>query len=85
MIKQVTLTIMILLFLVGIAFAAININTANEQQLQELTGVGPVTAEAIIEYREANDGFDNIDELMEVRGIGPRTLEQLRDQVTVAD
>lgn len=65
------------------ASSLININTADTQTLEQLSGVGPVTAQAIIEYREANGPFQEIDDLENVSRIGPRTIDKFRDQVTV--
>jgi len=65
---------------------SININTADAEALAEaLDGVGPVRAQAIVEYREANGEFSSVDELLEVSGIGAGTLESLRDRVTVGE
>ncbi|MFO7577559.1 MAG: ComEA family DNA-binding protein [Pelovirga sp.] len=66
----------------AIAFEKINLNTATVEQLTSLTGIGPVTAQKIDEYRQANR-FASIDELKNVKGIGDKTLEKLRDQLTV--
>jgi competence protein ComEA len=60
-----------------------NLNSATVQQLENLEGVGPKTAQKIIDYREANGGFKSIEELMEVPGIGPSKFEQIKDQVCV--
>ncbi len=72
-----------LLLFTGVAAAAININTANEAQLMELTGIGAVKAEAIITYREANGDFASVAELDNVDGIGAGTLESFEGQATV--
>lgn len=61
----------------------ININDATAAELETLTGVGPVTAEKIVEYREQNGGFDTAEELTEVDGIGPATFKKLSSEVTV--
>lgn len=61
----------------------LNLNTATVDQLDELDGVGPATAEGILEFREANGGFGSVDELGEVPGIGEKRLESLREQVRV--
>ena len=63
--------------------ALININTASETELEELPGVGPVTAAAIIDYRTQNGPFATVDDLIDVSGIGPSTLEQIRPFATV--
>ena len=61
----------------------VNINTATEQQLETLSGVGPVLAGAIIQYRTQHGSFHTVQDLLDVSGIGPATLEELRPQVTV--
>ncbi|HEU4448905.1 MAG TPA: ComEA family DNA-binding protein [Gaiellaceae bacterium] len=59
----------------------VSLNSATLEQLDELPGVGPVTAQQIIDYREANGAFRSVDELDAVPGIGPARLEQLRPLV----
>jgi competence protein ComEA len=62
----------------------IDLNTANESQLDSLPGVGPATAKAIVDERARRGGrFSSVDDLLNVRGIGPAKLEQLRALVTV--
>lgn len=61
----------------------VNLNSATLEQLEQLDGVGPKTAQKIIDYREAHGGFKSIEELMEVPGIGPAKFEGIKDQVTV--
>ena len=56
----------------------VNVNSASQQQLETLPGVGPSLAQRILEYRTANGAFHSIDELDEVSGIGPATLARLR-------
>ena len=56
----------------------VNINTADQELLTQLPGIGPVTAEKIIEYRKTNGNFKSIDELTEVKGIGDKTLIKLK-------
>jgi comEA protein len=63
----------------------VNINSGTSAQLQTLDGIGPAYAQRIIEYREANDGFDSIDELLNVRGIGPVRLENVRPYIILDD
>jgi competence protein ComEA len=62
----------------------IDLNTANESQLDTLPGIGPATAKAIVDERARRGGrFTSVDDLLNVRGIGPAKLEQLRPLVTV--
>ncbi|HIS79167.1 ComEA family DNA-binding protein [Anaeromassilibacillus sp. An200] len=61
----------------------VNLNTATLEQLDTLPGIGPVTAQAILDYREENGPFTSVEELEQVYGIGEKTLEKLRDSVTV--
>jgi competence protein ComEA len=59
----------------------IHLNTATIEQLDELPGVGPVTAQKIVEYREQHGAFSSVDDLDAIPGIGPARLEQLRELV----
>lgn len=61
----------------------VDINSATEEELVRLPGVGPVRAAAIVCVREERGGFGSVDDLLEVRGIGPVTLEKLRPDATV--
>jgi competence protein ComEA len=61
------------------AAGPVHLNTATVEQLDELPGVGPVTAQKIIEYREQHGAFSSIDDLDAIPGIGPARLEQLRE------
>jgi competence protein ComEA len=61
----------------------VNLNTADQTTLETLPGVGPVTATAIIGWRDEHGGFTAVDELLEVDGIGEATLEQISPHVTV--
>ena len=63
--------------------ATVNVNTADQATLETLPEVGPVTAAAIIEYRDRSGPFSSVDQLLEVSGIGPATLEAMRPFVTV--
>ncbi len=63
--------------------ALVNLNTASTAELEELPGVGPVTAQAILDWRAANGGFRNVDQLLDVDGIGEKTLASLAPLVTV--
>ena len=59
----------------------VHLNSATLEQLDTLPGIGPVTAQKILDYREAHGAFRSVDELDAVPGIGPATLADLRDLV----
>lgn len=61
----------------------IDINTASLEELQTLKGIGPVTAQRILDHRTRIGRFDSVDQLLEVKGIGAKTLEKFRDQACV--
>jgi competence protein ComEA len=61
----------------------LNLNTATLEQLDELDGIGPTTAQSILEYREEHGGFGSVEELGNVPGIGDVRLASLREQVRV--
>ena len=59
----------------------IDINSATFEEFESLPGIGPVTAERIIRYRDINGRFDIVDDIAEVHGIGDKTIEKLRDRI----
>lgn len=61
----------------------VNINTADSEQLQTLSGVGPATAQKIIDYRQSNGNFTTIEDIKNVSGIGDKTFEKLKDSITI--
>ena len=63
------------------ATGPVHLNTATLEQLDALPGVGPVTAQKILDYRQEHGAFGSVDELDAIPGIGPARLEQLRDLV----
>jgi competence protein ComEA len=65
----------------GAPSAPIQLSTATLEQLDSLPGVGPATAQKILDYRTKHGAFSSVDELDAVPGIGPKRLEQLRDLV----
>jgi competence protein ComEA len=71
-----------LLAAIQVAFAAVDINTASEAELDGLPGIGPTKAKAIVVDRQQHGPFKSVDDLKRVKGIGDKMLEKLRGQVT---
>jgi competence protein ComEA len=65
----------------GAPAGPVQLSTATLEQLDALPGVGPVTAQKILDYRQEHGAFQSVDELDAVSGIGPKRLEQLRELV----
>jgi competence ComEA-like helix-hairpin-helix protein len=61
----------------------VNLNTATSEQLQQVPGIGPVTADKILQMRKSYGAFKSVDDLRAVRGIGPKRLEKMRKYLTV--
>ena len=65
------------------AFAALNVNTATQSELEGVKGLGPEKAKAIIAYREANGNFKHLEDLDKVKGFGKASIDKLRGELTV--
>ena len=63
----------------------VNLNTATATQIASLPGIGPKTAELVVQYRTKNGPFKKIEEIMNVRGIGEKSFLRIKDRLTVAD
>lgn len=61
----------------------INLNSATEEELTELPGIGPAKAAAVVAHRTENGPFKNIEQLMDVTGIGEKSFEQLKELIRV--
>ncbi|WP_404346972.1 helix-hairpin-helix domain-containing protein [Sutcliffiella horikoshii] len=69
----------------GTSGGLVNINTASEEELTSLTGIGPSKAKAIVDYRTENGLFKKEEDIMQVTGIGQKSFEKLRNEITVAN
>ncbi len=67
------------------AMEKVNINTATIEGLSTLKYVGPKTAQAIIDYREANKGFKSPEDITQVKGVGDKTFQANKDMIVVKD
>ncbi|MEO8767111.1 MAG: helix-hairpin-helix domain-containing protein [Nitrosospira sp.] len=83
--KKSLISIVTLLTFTGIAYAAVNINTATQAELQTLKGVTAAKAKAIIDYRSKAGAFKSTDDLEKVEGVNSRTvdMQQLRKDITL--
>jgi competence protein ComEA len=70
------------LLLSASAWAAVDINTATQSELEAVKGIGPAKAKAIIEYRQKNGQFKNMDALAEVKGFGKASVAKLKGELT---
>lgn len=59
----------------------VSLNTATEEQLDELDGIGPATAQKILAWRKEHGGFGSVDDLKQISGIGPKRFEALKEKV----
>src|SRR5947199_10063766 len=81
--KRLVLLLAMLLFS-AFALAAVNINTATKEELDALPGIGPVKAQAIIDYRTKNGPFKTAEDIMKVPGIKEGEFGKLKGQISVS-
>lgn len=77
------LSLLVAFFLsIGLAFGAVNVNTATQAELETLKGIGPAKAKAIIDHRTKHGPFKTFEDLDKVSGIGEGTIGKIRSEVT---
>lgn len=81
--KKLLLAAVMFLFS-AMSFAAVNLNTATQAELESLQGIGPVKAKAIIDDRTKNGPFKSVDDLDRVKGVGMATIDKLRKDIAVS-
>ncbi|MGH8684322.1 MAG: ComEA family DNA-binding protein [Nitrosospira sp.] len=81
--KKLFLIIVTLFAFTGAVYAAVNVNTATQAELETLQGIGPAKAKAIIDHRKKNGPFKSTNDLEKVNGIGPGIMKRVRKDVTV--
>src|SRR5512141_576924 len=82
--KRIIGLFLALLAYAGIALAAVNINSASKEQLESLEGIGPVKAQAIIDYRKKNGSFKTLEDVKKVDGVGDATFEKIRKDISLS-
>lgn len=65
------------------AWAAVDLNSATQSELEAVKGIGPAKAKAIVQYREKNGQFKSVDALAEVKGFGKASVAKLKTELTV--
>ena len=63
----------------------VNVNSASQEELETLNGIGPKMAERIIDYRRRNGNFARLEDLLLVKGIGPKKYEKIKDSLTLGE
>lgn len=81
--KKILFSFLLFFCLVTSAFAKVNINTADANELEGLPGIGPAKAEAIIKYRKEHGAFKSVDDLVNVKGIGDKIMEKVKGSVEI--
>jgi competence protein ComEA len=82
--KKILLVVAMLFAFVSVAFAAVNLNTATKDELDAVKGIGPVKAQAIVDYRQKNGSFKSVDDLKNVTGFGEKSVAKMKADLSVS-
>lgn len=85
MMKKVLLGLFACFAFCSTAFSAVDLNSANQQQLESINGLGPSKAKAIVEYRSKNGAFKAIEDVMKVPGIKQGVFSQIKSEISVSN
>ena len=83
MLKKLLIVLLASFALCSVAIAAADLNTASQQQLEAIKGIGPQKAKAIIEYRAKNGAFKTTEDVMKVPGIKEGIYNKIKGEITV--
>lgn len=83
MMRNLLLVVITFFALSGIALAAVDLNTASKEELVSVKGIGPVKAQAILDYRKAHGPFKSVDDLKSVKGFGDKSVAAIRAELSV--
>ena len=82
--KKLLVGLILFVFSAISAYAAVNLNTATQAELEAVKGIGPSKAKAIITYREKNGGFKSVDDLANVKGFGKKSAAKMKGEFEVS-
>ena len=68
----------------AVSTEVVNLNSATAAQIAALPGIGPKTADLVVQYRTKNGPFKKIEEIMNVRGVGEKSFLKIKDRLSVA-
>lgn len=79
----ISLVMLFIPFAVALDVKKVNINKATIEELMQIKGIGQKYAKRIVEFREKNGPFKNVEDIINVKGIGPKKFELIKDMITV--